>query len=282
MPRRPTDSIPHQRARGRLVLGFARQARGTVLDELFQSSPLRALFPTPEPDEAVTAAIVNTAGGLAGGDALDVTVRAGEGAVATVSAPAAEKVYRSLGEPTRIATALVAEPRARLEWIPQETILFDGARLERRIGVDLAGDARLLLAEVLVFGRTAHGEVLTAGSVRDSWRVRRDGALLWADGLGLEGALSVPLTAPFGFGAAQALGTLLYVGEGAEALVPLLRGEGREWPAPGGVTLPRPGLMLGRWLGGALAVRRSVAEAMLTVRAEALGLPARLPRLWTT
>ena len=251
MPRRPPDSIPHQRARGRLDLGFARQARGTVLDELFQSSPLRALFPAPEPDEAITAAVVNTAGGLAGGDTLAVAVRAGDGAVATVSSPAAEKVYRSLGEATRIATSLAVGAGARLEWIPQETILFDGARLERRIVVDLAADARLLMTEVMVFGRTAHGEVLTSGAIRDSWRIRRDG-------------------------------TLLYAGEGAEALIAPLREGEREWPAPGGMTLPRPGLLLGRWLGGALAVRRSVSGAMRMVRAAAMGQPARLPRLWTT
>lgn len=282
MPRRPPDSIPHQRARGRLDLGFARQARGTVLDELFQSSPLRALFPAPEPDEAITAAVVNTAGGLAGGDTLAVAVRAGDGAVATVSSPAAEKVYRSLGEATRIATSLAVGAGARLEWIPQETILFDGARLERRIVVDLAADARLLMTEVMVFGRTAHGEVLTSGAIRDSWRIRRDGTLLWADGLVLEGDLAARLRAPFGFGAAQALGTLLYAGEGAEALIAPLREGEREWPAPGGMTLPRPGLLLGRWLGGALAVRRSVSGAMRMVRAAAMGQPARLPRLWTT
>lgn len=282
MPRRPPDSIPHQRARGRLSLGFARQPRGTVLDDLFQSSPLRALFPDPEPDEAITAAVVNTAGGLAGGDAIEVAIRAGEGAVATVSAPAAEKVYRSLGEPTRIATTLSAAAGARLEWIPQETIVFDGARLERRINVDLAGDARLLMAEVMVFGRTAHGETLTNGTIRDAWRLRRDGALVWADGLLLERDLAACLAAPFGFGAAQALGTLLYAGEGAEGLVGTLREGDREWAAPGGVTVSRPGLLLGRWLGGALAVRRSVSAAMLVVRAAAMGQPARLPRLWTT
>jgi len=282
MSRRQPDSVEHQRARGRLQLGFAREARGTVLAELFQSSPLRALFPTPEPDEAVTAAVVNTAGGLAGGDALDITVRAGERATATVSAAAAEKVYRSLGPATRIDTRLEAAAGARLEWIPQETILFDGARLERRIGVDLAPDARLLMAEIMVFGRAARGEVLTSGAIRDSWRLRRGGTLLWADGMGLEGDIGTTLTAPFGFGAAEAFGTLLYAGEGAEALVPLLRGEDRTWPAPGGVTLPRPGLLVGRWLGRAMDVRRSVAAAMLAVRAEAMGLPARLPRLWTT
>lgn len=281
MPRRSSDNPPHQRARGRLLLGFARQARGTVLDELFQAAPLRALFPTPEPDEALTAAVVNTAGGLAGGDVLEIAVRAGADAQATVSAAAAEKVYRSLGDATRIETRLEAEAGARLEWIPQETILFDGARLMRRIDVELAPDARLLMAEILVFGRAARGEVLRSGALRDSWRVRRGGALLWADGLALEGELGA-LSAPFGFGAAEALGTVLYLGEGAEGLLPALRGEDTARPTPGGVTLPRPGLLLGRWLGGALAVRRAVARFVLAVRAEAMGLPARLPRLWTT
>ncbi len=276
------DSVPHQRARGRLALGFARQPRGTVLDELFQSAPLRALFPTPEPDEAPIAAIVNTAGGLAGGDALEIAVRAGEGTLATVSAPAAEKVYRSLGDPARITTALAVEAGARLEWIPQETILFDGARLQRCIGVDLATDARLLMTEALVFGRAARDEVLRHGAIRDSWRIRRGGALLWADGLALEQGLAEAMAARFGFDGAGALGTLLYAGEEAEVLIPLLRGSDENWPAPGGVTLVRPGLLIGRWLGHALAVRRSVAAAMLMVRAAAMGQPARLPRLWTT
>ena len=281
MSRRRLNPLPHQRARGRLELGFVATARGTVLADLYQSSPLRALFPTPEPDEAPIAAVVNIAGGLAGGDALDIAVRLGAGARATVSAATAEKVYRSLGPVARIDTRLEAGAGAWLEWIPQETILFDGARLERRITVEIAADARLLMAEIFVFGRSAHGETLRSGLVRDAWRLRRGGALLWADGLLLDGDPGAALAAPFGFAGAEALGTVLYAGEAAESHRDGLRDAVPQSAAPGGVTVPRPGLLLGRWLGDAQAVRRAVADAVIALRSRALGLPPRLPRLWT-
>ncbi len=290
MSRRRLNPAQHQRARGLLELDFEVSVRGTELAELFQSAPLRALFPTPEPDEVPIAAVVNIAGGLAGGDALDIAVRLGAGARATVSAATAEKVYRSLGPATRIDTKLQADTGAWLEWIPQETILFDGARLERRITMEIAADARLLMAEILVFGRSAHGETLRSGLVRDSWRLRRDGVMLWADGLLLDGDPSAALAAPLGFAGAEALGTVLYGGEGAEALRDGLRDAVARSAAPGGtllagtpggVTIPRPGLLLGRWLGDAQAVRGAVADAVMALRSRALGLPPRLPRLWT-
>lgn len=282
MSRRQVSSVPHQRAEGRLDLVFHAGARGTVLGDLFQAAPLRALFPDPEPDEAPIAALVNTAGGLAGGDRLDIAVRAEAGARATICAAAAEKVYRSLGPPTRIATRLTLGAGAVLEWIPQETILFDGARLERDIGVDLAADARLLLSEIVVFGRAARGETFGHGALGDRWRIRRGGALLWADGVALDGDPGAALRAPFGFAGAEALGSVVYAGAEAAVLRDALRAEEIVWSAPGGVTIPREGLLVGRWLGTALAVRRSVAVAILAIRSRALGLPARLPRLWTT
>ncbi|HYF06108.1 MAG TPA: urease accessory protein UreD [Acetobacteraceae bacterium] len=274
--------IPHQRAQGRLELGFRATPRGTAIGTLFQAAPLRALFPDPEPDEAPIAALVNTAGGLAGGDSLEIAISAGRGARATVSAAAAEKLYRSLGPPTRIATRLSVEADGALEWLPQETILFDGARMERHIGVDLAAGARLLMAEILVFGRAAHGERLTAGALRDSWRLRREGALIWADGMALDGEIGSRLAAPFGFAGAGALGTLLFAGPAAEGLRDPLREGDLEHGATGGITLPQPGLLLGRWLGTAMALRRAVAAGIIALRSRALGLPARLPRLWTS
>ncbi len=268
----PRDESPlHQRARGSLAIGF--DQRG--LAALYQAAPLRALFPTPEPDEALTAAIVNTAGGLAGGDVLEIAMRAGPGSRATISTPAAEKLYRSLGPPSVVGVHLKLDAAAALEWIPQETILFDHARLERRIVIELAGDATLLMAEMLVFGRRARGERFAGGSVRDSWRVRRDGALLWADGLALEHPAA--LEARFGFAGAEAFGTVLLAGRMAEALRDPLRAAAGPH---GAASLVRPGLLLGRWLGTAMAVRHAVGSAILALRSAALGLPARLPRLW--
>jgi urease accessory protein len=139
-----------------------------------------------------------------------------------------------------------------------------------------------LAAETLVFGRAARGERMRSGALFDAWRVHGPEGLLWADALLLPDDPAAALAAPFGFDGAEALGTLLLAGRpgAAEAGRDLLRGS--EHAAPGGATLPRPGLLLARWLGSAAAVRASVGRAIVALRSGALGLPARLPRLWTT
>jgi urease accessory protein len=119
-----------------------------------------------------------------------------------------------------------------------------------------------------------------SGALLDAWRVHGPEGLLWADALALPGDPAEVLAAPFGFAGAEALGTLLFAGQGAEAGRGLLRA--LDAAAPGGATLPRPGLLLARWLGPAAAVRASVGRAVVTLRAGLLGLPPRLPRLWTT
>jgi urease accessory protein len=273
----------HQRAAGRFAVGFADggDGRGTVLRHLDQQAPLRVLFPDPEPGDPILGAILNCAGGLAGGDVLDQAVRMEAGARATLSSAAAEKIYRSLGPGTQVTTHLSLAPGAALEWIPQETILFDQARLDRRMRVELGAGATLLAVETLVFGRAARGERLRRGALLDRWRLHgADGALLWADALELGGGIEAMLDARFGFDGAEALGTLLLAGPDAAAQLPLLRDLPQA--APGAATLPVPGLLVARWLGRATAVRRAVGEAIIALRAAALGLPPRLPRLWMT
>ncbi|MCK8785026.1 urease accessory protein UreD [Roseomonas sp. NAR14] len=279
MPDSPAQQrAPHQRSDGVAELGFARREGRTVLAHLHQQAPLRVLFPTPEPDEPPLGALVNTAGGLAGGDSLRVAVTLGAGATATASTPAAEKLYRSLGPETRVGTTLRVAAGATLEWLPQETILFDGARLRRRLDADLAADARLLAVEMLVFGRAARGERFARGALHDSWRLRVDGALRWADALRLPDTPEAALAHRFGFGGAGAMATLLHAAPDAATLLPLLR----EAAGPlGAATIPREGVLLARWLGPATAVRAALSAAIPPVRA-ALGLPGRLPRLWTT
>jgi urease accessory protein len=266
----------HQRAHGRAELGFARTPRGTALRHLFHAAPLRVLFPTPEPDDLPLAALVNVGGGLAGGDSLEVEVRLAEGTRASVTTPAAEKVYRSPDDVTRVSTALHVSADATLEWLPQETILFEGARLERRMRAHLAPGARLLAAEMLVFGRVARGERLTQGALFDSWRIWRDGRLHWADATDLSHNIAAGLAAPFGFAGAEAGALLLLAAPEAEAGRDLLREAGFD------ATLARPGLMLARFLGPAATVREALSAAIPALRAGVLGLPARLPRLWTS
>ncbi|WP_209381917.1 urease accessory protein UreD [Pararoseomonas baculiformis] len=270
--------IRHQRANGSAELRFERQGAGTVLRHLYQSAPLRVLFPRPEAEEPPLAALVNTAGGLAGGDRLRVAMVAAPGSIATLCTPAAEKLYRSLGPETQVETTLQVEAGATLEWLPQETILFSEARLRRRLEIDLAPDARLLAAEMLVFGRSARGESFARGSLHDSWRLRVSGKLRWADTLRLDEP-GAALADRFGFGGAGAFATLLYAGPDAAAqLAPM-----REAAGPlGAATTPREGVALIRWLGPSAAVRAALVAAIPALRPVLLGLPPFLPRLWTT
>lgn len=268
----------HQRAHGRAELGFGLTPRGTALRHLYHAAPLRVLFPTPEPGEPPMAALVNVGGGLAGGDSLDVAVEIAEGGTAGVTTPAAEKIYRSLGEDSLVSTTLELRRDATLEWLPQETILFDGARLARHMRVRLAPGARLLAAEMLVFGRAARGERLESGALFDSWRLWRDGRLDWADATDLSGGPGTRLSQRFGFNGAGAAALLLLAASPAEALAgrDLLRGAGHD------ATLPRPGLLLARWLGEAMAVRAALSATLPMLRASVLKLPPQLPRLWTS
>ena len=133
---------------------------------LHESGSLRVRFPSPE-DDGLSGVFVNTAGGIAGGDRFDIDIAAGEGARLTLTTAAAEKVYRAPGPAAALNIALKAEAGAHLAWLPQETILFDRARISRRIDIDLADDASLLLCEIVVFGRAAMGETDAA------WRVHR-------------------------------------------------------------------------------------------------------------
>lgn len=231
---------------------------------------MRALFPGAEPGEPATIAQVNVAGGLAGGDSADFKLVLEDGASATLTAAAAEKVYRTLGPPTRIDTRVSLGAGARLEWLPQEVILFDGARLQRRQDFTLGPGASLLLAEMLVFGRAARAELFGQGEVFDSWRLRGPVGLLWADALAMHAA---DLADPMRFNGAEAMATVLLVGDDAAVHRDTLR-------AVMPCTVLRPGLLLGRALGGASAVRATVAAAVPLLRAAAFGLPARLPRLW--
>jgi urease accessory protein len=264
----------HQRACGRAEVLLNPAPGGACLAHLFQAAPLRVLFPDVDPGEPTLGALVNVAGGLAGGDQLDVSLGLARGARFTATTPAAEKVYRSLGEETRIASRLTLAEEGVCEWLPQETILFDGARLDRRLDFTLAPGARLLAAEMLVLGRAARGERLTRGRVLDRWQVRRAGALIWTDALRLADPPAA-LGARFALGGAGALATLMLAGPDAAGA----REMAREL-AGGGASLVAPDLLVARWVGEAGTVRRAVSEAVSALRASVFGHPAHPPRLW--
>ena len=269
----------HQRGDGGVDLSFARSGAATVLKNLYQRTPCRVLFPRPPSGEAPLAVLVNTAGGLAGGDHVSIAARVEAGAAATVTTQAAEKIYRSLGPDARVETQLAVAEDARLEWLPQESILFDGACLDRRLSAAVARSGRLLACEMLVFGRAARGETMTRGRVRESWRIECDGRLAWIDRLGLSNDIAARLDG-VGFGGARALATALYAGPDASALVPLARDVAEA--EGGGATLVN-GVLVARLLGAQPGiVREGLARLVGAMRRAVFGSVSPAFALWAT
>jgi urease accessory protein len=269
-----------QRADGGAELVVAGSAEGTALKLLYQHDPCRVLFPRPELDDPFTAVLITTSGGLAGGDRISLSIGAERDAVAVVTTQAAEKVYRSAGEDTQVGLKLAVGGGSYLEWVPQETILFDGARFARRIAIDVADSGRLLAAETIVLGRIARGERFGHGLLHDAWTVRRDGRLAWADALRLDADISAVLAQPAGFDGAVAQATVLAVGRGADALLQPARDLLGDSASRSGATCIG-GMLVARFLGNdAQALRHDVARLVATLRSAWAGLPARVPRLW--
>jgi urease accessory protein len=267
--------------RGLARIGYAAVDGVSRLVMLEQQSPLRVLFPSPAAGDPPVAALVTTSGGLVGGDRLDVGISVGKDARLLAIAQAAEKVYRSLGSDCAVDITLDVAEGAWLEWLPQETILFEGARLRRSTALDVAGAGRALAGEMLVFGRVARGEEMTYGLVRDGWTVRRDGRLVWADALHMDGPdISFCLNAPAGFAGARAYATVLYVGPDAADHLGLAREAAVGRNVRSGATLSGS-VLIARWLGHEPAdVRRAFAAYWMRLRSAVGGLVPRLPRLW--
>lgn len=266
---------------GEAALSVRAEAGVTRLTELHQRDPLSLRLPQPGRGDIFEASLITTSGGIVGGDSLTVEVTAGADSALRIYPQAAEKVYRSLGADSRIAVDLKAEAGAWLEWLPQETILFDGARLRRDTEIDLAPGARVLAGEFLVFGRRASGERLGRGLIHDGWRLRRGGKLVWADALHAEGDLAAPLASSACLGGVTAFASLVYAaGDAAAQLEPLRALLPEEDAGAQHALTAVNGLIVGRFLGEARAVRRSYGAFWAAARARLAGLPAALPRLW--
>jgi urease accessory protein len=260
------------RARGAVRFDVRCQDGVTRRGTLHESGSLRVRFPSPE-GEGLSAMLVNTAGGIAGGDRFDIAISMGEGAGLTLTTAAAEKIYRVPAEAAELNVALNVAAGAHLAWLPQETILFDGAKILRKIDIDLAEGASLLLCEIVVFGRKAMGETMRQGSFVDRWRVRRDGRLVFAETVRLEGDIGAKLAQPAIANGAAAIATALFF-PGDEALLERIReladGFGGE-------------VGLSSWNGFAMA--RFCAQDAVRLRADMMAVLGRasrapLPRLW--
>lgn len=204
-----------QRAEGRVEIEAVRIGPATRAMRIAEAGSLRVRMPRVA-GSSLEAVLINTAGGIACGDRFAVDVDASVGAQLIVTTQAAEKVYRSDGPNAELSVRMTLAAGADLAWIPQETIVFDQARIRRCIEAELAGDARLLVFEAVVFGRTARGEEVGEGLFEDRWRIRRAGRLVYADTLRLDGPIAALLDRPAIAGGARALASLLYVSPDAE------------------------------------------------------------------
>ncbi|MEN0087044.1 MAG: urease accessory protein UreD [Pseudomonadota bacterium] len=214
-----------QRARGRAEIGIHSRNGKNALRRLVQDGCGKARLPRIGNSSCEQAVLINTSGGITGGDALDWTVEVDGGASFTMTTQACEKIYAAnpADDPATVSTRLSIGPSAALNWLPQETILFDGAKLSRTITALLAEDARLLMVEPVMFGRKAMGEAMTHGHFSDRWRIYRDGNLVHAEGFSVSGDIADQLAGSFAMGEHSAMATLALFAPDADAQLDALQ-----------------------------------------------------------
>ncbi|MBT0959131.1 urease accessory protein UreD [Alphaproteobacteria bacterium KMM 3653] len=235
-----------QRAVGKLALRVASDGRyGARLADLREQGSFRSIFPRPS-GNSLDAVLLNTAGGVTGGDQFSIHADVEAGASLSLTTQAAERIYAAIGEEAGLVRnrATVA-PEACLHWLPQETILFEGCNLDRRLDVDLAEGAGALILEPLVFGRGASGESIRNGALRDRVQITRVGSPIYLDGIQMSGDLTEQLDRSVIGGGARAMASLIYVGTDAEARLDPLRGL---LPDTGGASMTRSDVLVMRLL----------------------------------
>lgn len=212
-------NVGPQRSRGDASLSVASFDGRTRIGSLYQSGCAKLRVPASHAASGLEAVMINTSGGMTGGDRVDWHFDAGPQTCLTVTGQACEKVYKSAGGTAETRISLHARAGATLLWLPQETILFDGCAFRRRMSVTLDPDAQALLVEPMLFGRLAMGETVTRGHVRDSWRVWRGDHLLHAEEFAVDDKIGTVLAKAAVAGGHAAIATLLLVSPRAEALI---------------------------------------------------------------
>jgi urease accessory protein len=216
-PKARAEALPlYVRAHGRVEVSFGCVGARTVRLASHESGGYRARFPTRF-DGRSEAVLINTGGGMTGGDSLDITVKAEAGVRAVVTTQAAEKIYRSDGPDTCFSSRITLAEHATLHWLPQEAILFAGARLTRVLDVEMAATATLIACEAVYFGRAAMGEIFDDAAWRDRWRVRRKGRLIFAEDVRLEGLVHLALQRPAIAAGGRAVATVIVAAPDADS-----------------------------------------------------------------
>ena len=245
----------------------------TRLDRLYQRGSSKALMPRGD-GEGLTAVLLNTAGGVTGGDHLQTRAEAGTDTQLTLTTQASERGYRARPTETGlIESHLTVQAGAVLHWLPQETILYDGAALSRKLNVSLAGDAAFLAVESFILGRAAHNETVHDLRLTDHWRVRRNGRLIYADALRLHGDPALLTQGPAMLNGHRAFASILLAAPDADRHLNQLRAILAE---TGGASLIRDGVLAARMTApDGFALRRTLIPALEALRA------AKLPRPWS-
>ena len=254
----------------------------TRLGRLYQEGAAKIRLPKTHAGNALDAVLINTAGGLTGGDRFDWSIDIGKGARTVITTQACEKIYRASSDRAEIDVAITVGAEAALAWLPQEIILFDRAALERRLTIELAPDTGLLLVEPVIFGRQAMGEAVRKAWLRDRWRIRRGGRLLHAEDLRMRGDIEPTLRRHSVTGGAIAIATLLLVhSDVADLIEPLRRAIGES----GGVSAIRSSagdrLVARLTAGSGFDLRRTLVPAIETCNRFLIGAGHGLPKLWT-
>lgn len=265
----------HQRARGTVEVVMAARDGRPALRRLFQSGCGKALLPKTH-GGMPEAVLINTSGGITGGDCLDYRIAAEDGAALVATTQAAERVYRASTGTGRLDTRLTLGAGARLHWLPQETILFDGGRLERRLEIDMAEDADLIALETVALGRAAMGEEVASGSLTDSWRLRRGGRLVHGEALRFGDDPVRSRGAIAALDGAGAFATLLHAAPGAHEALDRIRA-GIE-ALPGAVVsgaTAKPDILILRLIAPGLAPLRTALIGLLEMLRS-----GPLPRVW--
>jgi urease accessory protein len=268
-----------ERAEGTVRLRFAADGERSRLDRCYQRGSMKARFPRQHDTPVPEAVLLNTAGGITGGDRFSVTAELDAGAALTLTSQAAERVYRSSGGDGHVDVSLTLGSGSKLAWLPQETILFDGGRVTRTLDAVMEADAALVLCESVILGRAAHGETVREGLLRDRWRVRRGGRLVYADNLTLDfpdlgggGGAATDGAATLAGG--RAFASLLIVAPSAEGLVDAARAALDKCPVTSGASA---------W-DGMLAIRLVASDGMAlrtSIMTLVMATATRLPRAWS-
>ncbi|MDB5424754.1 MAG: hypothetical protein JWQ29_2170 [Phenylobacterium sp.] len=266
------EPIALQRAQGCGRIAVRADGGLTRLARLYQDGCAKIRLPTDHSAKTLEAVLINSAGGLTGGDRMGWQVDVEAGAALTLSTQACEKVYRARDGEARVAVSLNAGPAARIDWLPQETILFDGGALARTLTADLAAGARLLAVEAVILGRTAMAETVRVGNLRDRWRIRREGKLVFADDLHFGGDMGTLTALAPVLGGAAAFASLLLAADDAQRFLDPLRAV----LGPSGGASAFEGKLFCRIVAkDGLALRRILMPAIAALRD---GEPC--PRVW--